>query len=209
MTTGLRLVHSARMADPVEFEEINVQRLNVREPDGRLRYVLSNRERLPGLIMRGREWEHDRPQAGMLFYNDEETESGGLIFDGRDGSSGGSLTFDAYERDQVVQLLGDTEDGRTRAGMVVTDRPAQSMVDLLPQLESDGSSGSEGPDTSAVDLGSRRLFVGQLDGDAVLNLCDGEGHVRLRLRVTTEGEAAIEFLTPDGHVQRAIAPEGL
>lgn len=197
------MVQTSRVAEPVEFEEVNVQRLNVREPDGRLRYVLSNRARLPGLIARGHEWRHERPEAGMLFYNDEETESGGLIFDGQSGSSGGSLTFDAYEQDQVVQVLGETEDGKTRAGMIVTDRPAQSIVDLLPQLQADASSGAE-ESASTVDPGARRLFVGLLDGNAVLNLCDGEGRVRLRMRVSTEGDAAIEFLDPRGEVEKTI-----
>src|SRR5690554_2237171 len=93
------------------FEEIDVQRLNLREPDGTLRYVLASSARLPGAIIRGQEYPHPRPQAGMLFYNDEETELGGLVFAGgqdEDGviRSGGSLTFDRYEQDQIVQLLG-------------------------------------------------------------------------------------------------------
>jgi hypothetical protein len=48
----------------------------------------------------------------MLFFNDEGTENGGLIFSGpknKDGKvidSGGSLTFDQYEQDQIVQIEG-------------------------------------------------------------------------------------------------------
>jgi len=34
---------------------------------------------------------------GFLFFNDEETENGGLIFSGADRETGGRLTFDAYE----------------------------------------------------------------------------------------------------------------
>jgi hypothetical protein len=58
----------------------NVQRINVVEPDGTLRLVLSNHSRLPGVIVRGKERPFARPQAGMLFYNDEGTENGGLVF---------------------------------------------------------------------------------------------------------------------------------
>lgn len=39
------------MADVHDFDEIKVQRLNAREADGRLRYALANRERLPGAII--------------------------------------------------------------------------------------------------------------------------------------------------------------
>ena len=37
------------------FDEIDVRRINVREPDGTLRLVISNRARLPGVIVRGKE----------------------------------------------------------------------------------------------------------------------------------------------------------
>src|SRR6266480_2590094 len=37
------------------FDEIDVHRINVREPDGTLRMVISNHARLPGVIVRGKE----------------------------------------------------------------------------------------------------------------------------------------------------------
>jgi hypothetical protein len=52
----------------VRFEELDVQRLNLVEPDG--------------AIIRGKEHAHTRPDAGLLFFNDEGTEDGGLIFSG-------------------------------------------------------------------------------------------------------------------------------
>src|SRR5258708_8233130 len=67
----------------VRFDEIEVHRINIVEPDGTLRMVLSNRARLPGVIIRGKE-EHqeDRAYAGMLFYHNEGSETGGLVFVG-------------------------------------------------------------------------------------------------------------------------------
>src|SRR5579872_3822414 len=44
------------------FDEIDVQRINVRESDGTLRMVISNQARLPGVIERGKEHpKADRP----------------------------------------------------------------------------------------------------------------------------------------------------
>ena len=40
----------------------------------------------------------------------------------------------------------------------------------------------------------------------MLNLCDGEGRPRLRLRVTAEGDAAIELLGQDGEIVQALRP---
>lgn len=79
------------------FDQITVHRINVVEPDGTLRMVISNRNKLPGIIVRGKEQPFARPQAGILFYNDEGSENGGLIFSGRKNEkgevvdSGGSL----------------------------------------------------------------------------------------------------------------------
>ena len=61
------------------FDEITVHRINVTEPDGTLRLVISNRARLPGVMVQGKEGKPNRPYAGMIFYNDEQTENGGLI----------------------------------------------------------------------------------------------------------------------------------
>ncbi|MGQ7429852.1 hypothetical protein ACTGYZ_12295, partial [Streptococcus suis] len=50
------------------FDAIDVERLNIREPDGTLCMTVASRSRMPGIIVAGRETPHpDRPQAGMLF----------------------------------------------------------------------------------------------------------------------------------------------
>lgn len=108
------------------FDEINVRRINVREADGTLRLVISNSAKLPGVIVKGKEQPKvDRPQAGMLFFNDEGSEIGGLIFGGRRNSngdvvdSGGSLSFDRYNVNQVVQLLGVDDKDNSMAGIAI------------------------------------------------------------------------------------------
>jgi hypothetical protein len=118
------------------FDEINVQRINIVEPDGTLRMVISDKTRFPGIISRGKEFPHpNRKTAGMLFFNEEGTENGGLIFGGakqKDGtsSSGGHLSFDDYDQDQVIaidsQQYGEWKSNR----IVFTDRPTWSIEEL-------------------------------------------------------------------------------
>ena len=43
-----------------DFDEIRVHRLDVTEPDGTLRMVISNKDRLPSVIIKGKE----RPEMG-------------------------------------------------------------------------------------------------------------------------------------------------
>lgn len=144
--------------------------------------------------------------AGFLFFNDEETETGGLIFSGANGETGGSLTFDAYEQDQIVQVLG-TQDGSGHvAGLIVNDRPTDRSIaeDLQEFIDSDGSVENKPPGY----YGTRRVFAGTEEGDATLNLCDGQGRPRLRLRVTADGEAAIDFIDEEGGVRQTLGPQG-
>src|SRR5262245_65856315 len=103
------------------YDEIDVHRLNVREPDGTLRMVISNHARLPGVIVRGKENPRvDRPYAGMLFYNDEGTENGGLVFGGHRSPSGEvvdsgvSLSFDRYGASSQFVPLAGVSDGKNQ-----------------------------------------------------------------------------------------------
>lgn len=211
----------AAASGKTSFEEIDVQRLNLREPDGTLRYVLSSSARFPGAIIRGEEYEHPRPQAGMLFYNDEGSEVGGLIFaGGTDGQgnvrSGGSLTFDRYEQDQIVQIMGLDMQGHQVAGMQVSDRPDRSIAEDFREA---GELDAMGADERRALMrqrheenyyGANRLFVGRSgSGNATLVLNDAGGKPRMVLQVAPEGEASIQFLDEDGEVVGELTPESV
>jgi hypothetical protein len=168
------------------FDQITVHRINVVEPDGTLRMVISNKADLPGVIVKGKEQPpQDRPQAGMLFYNDEGSENGGLIFGGRKDSSGnvvdsgGSLSFDKYGANQIVQIAGVDDKTDQFAGMAVRDD-------------------------------HKRVWVGRTgEGDAMLSLMDGNGRKRIVLKVTATGQSSLEFLDASGQVVKHVNPENL
>ncbi len=209
----------AKSSGNAEFNTIDVHRINVREPDGTLRMVISDKAELPGLIVHGKESLHPRPRAGMLFYNDEGTEQGGLVFSGNktaDGkiSSGLSLTFDRYDQDQQLQLIGLDEHGRTFAGMQVNDVPAHS---ILQDLQAQKALGKEMSDSARKTLMAKlareghlnnitgRYFAGKsADDNSVVMLSDAKGNPRLMLMVTKAGESSIQFLDANGKVQRTL-----
>ncbi|MFA0811515.1 hypothetical protein [Microbulbifer epialgicus] len=67
-----------------EFEEISVERINIIEKNGLKRMVLANSDRAPGAEKLGEEvFRPSSPRPGMIFYNDEGTENGGLYIPGR------------------------------------------------------------------------------------------------------------------------------
>jgi len=172
------------------FDEINVRRINVLEADGTLRMIISNSAKLPGVIVKGKEQPKvDRPQAGMLFFNDEGSEIGGLIFGGRRNAngdvvdSGGSLSFDRYNANQVVQLLGVDDKDNSTAGIAISDSHEHAQ-------------------------GERRLWAGRNpDGSALLSLMDAAGKKRIQISVSADGEAEIAFLDDKGHAVKTIRGE--
>jgi hypothetical protein len=208
-------------ARKVAFDEIDVHRINVVESDGTLRMVVSNKAEFPGIIVKGKELPHASRSdvAGMIFFNDEGTENGGLIFAGKSAnghvSSGGHLSFDQYEQDQVVTLEQNEEDGRRIAGLTIDDRPDTAMDFAgLSTLELEPDSPAKAAKLAKLEqagaFGATRLFAGKdSSGSSLLNLKDAKGQTRLRLVVTAKGDASILFLDDHGKVVRTIAAADL
>jgi hypothetical protein len=182
-TFAVVLLMGAKSHRSQAFDEIQVHRINVVEPDGTLRMVISNHDRLPGVIVKGKESPKvDRPEAGMLFYNNEGSENGGLIFGGHRNEkgeivdSGGSLSFDKYGASQIVQLAGVDDKDNKFAGLAVNDQ-------------------------------NRRIWVGRKDdGAAVVSLMDANGKKRIVMQVAADGTASLNFLDTEGHVVRSLIP---
>ena len=165
-----------------KFDQITVHRINVVEPNGTLRLVISNHDELPGIIVKGEEKPFERPQAGMLFYNDEGSENGGLIFGGHKNkkgdivNSGGSLSFDKYGANQIVQLAGVDDSEDRFAGLLIMDSPT-------------------GNDNR------RRVWVGREDdGTATVALMDEKGRKRILMQVKKDGSSSLLFLNAKGEV---------
>jgi hypothetical protein len=154
-----------------------------------LRLVISNHARLPGVIVRGKESPpRERPQAGMLFYNDEGSENGGLVFGGRQDAkgevvdSGVSLSFDRYgANSQIVQLAGVDDSANHIVGLMVSDSDAKKS--------------------------RRRVFVGHdKEGVARVSLMDRDGRTRIVLQVAPDGTPSLSFLDADGKVLNQLGP---
>ena len=70
------------------FEEIDVERMNVVEKDGRVRLVVSNKERFPGLMVNGEEHPYPRGVAGIVFIDEAGNEYGTLATHTRRADAG-------------------------------------------------------------------------------------------------------------------------
>jgi hypothetical protein len=200
------------------FDELDVERINIVESDGRVRLVLANSSRQADAVIAGRVLVPGRSRpAGMIFFNQEGDEVGGLIYCGRTGANGpnasGSLTFDQYQQDQTVALQYVEQDGRRRAGLAIIDRPTRPLTELADLMArrdaatNDDDRATIQDEIEAFGQTKQRMYVGKnIDGDATLTLADAEGRERLVLSVDGAGAASIRFLDDNGRVVREIVP---
>jgi hypothetical protein len=193
-----------------KFEEIDVERINVVEKDGKLKMVISNAQRQhPGsvdgkLIPR----ESGRP-AGMIFFNERGDEVGGLIFSGDTGKERyGSLTFDKFRGDQTIafQHLENTE-GNYFAGLSFNDEnittpDRTAKVDAIKKLPDEAA--RKAAFKEMQDRGEflvNRLSIGRgRNKSSFISLSDSKGRERIQISVTADGKPGINFLDENGKV---------
>ncbi len=199
------------------FDVITAHRINIVEPDGKMRLLLSDRAEFPKeIVLDGKTFRHERQVAGLLFYNDEGEENGGLTYGGERRGSGyeafASLTFDRFRQDQVLGLQYSDQNGRRSNGFTVWDRPDRPLSEFAEAAEATMKLPEGARRDSAQQAvtrlfpSPRRLFAGRdRDGNAVLNLNDGAGRTRLRLVVDSAGGARLEFMDTAGKVTRTVA----
>jgi hypothetical protein len=212
-----------RASDKPRFEEIDVERINLVEKDGRVRLVIANDARSPAVVLSGKTVGKPGGRAGMIFYNDEGDENGGLVLRGRkvNGvvSAGEHMSFDRYGQDQVIVLAYQEEGGKHSQGLTILDRPPQSYMEINARRDTirqmaEGSAKEAAWKQWALwqggaPFGAPRLFVGRdTQKAAVLDLKDQYGRSRLRLAVDSLGAARIEFLNDSGHVTLRVPDSG-
>ncbi|MHC5063681.1 MAG: hypothetical protein ACYTG5_06880 [Planctomycetota bacterium] len=197
------------------FEEIDVERINIVEADGQLRMVISNQARQHPGIINGKEIERSGPRPpGMIFFNHLGDEMGGLIF-GQNGRLGhfGLLTFDKVRNDQTMAFRHmEGDNGQYSSGLSLWQRPNIPLDEQLEKLEAiramTDPAEQEAARQAMIDrkeFTSNRLFLGKGRDDAsLLSLHDIEGKPRIRMQVTADGSAKLEFLDEQGQVVYSI-----
>jgi hypothetical protein len=218
------LLGARKPAPNASFDQITVHRINIVEPDGTTRMVLSDEAEFPGSYYLGKEYPRtDRAATGMLFNDEEGTEDGGLIFGGnrdKDGitHSWGHLSFDEYQRDQtlVLQSASDGDSRNTYFGVNDDDTPYA----LTPEFSAEWQrvkAMPPGPQRDAARAALQAKYPGGIvnrgyfgrgrDKSVSLILKDQQGHDRLVAKVAQDGTPVLEFLDAGGKVVREIGAE--
>jgi hypothetical protein len=222
LATGLPAISAYRRTQDNRFTEIDVERINVLEKDGKLRLTISNAARLPDPIIGGKSYPlrggTGAGSGGIIFFNDEGNENGGIAFAGHKTPTGyranGHLTFDQFDQDEALAFSYTDVDGHARAGLTLSDRsniPIKIFADsamafqALPDGPEKARRLQQLRNSPIGDAGKStlRVFVGKTpDRSSVLILADPAGRTRLRLTVDSLGTPAMEFLDDSGHTVR-------
>jgi len=205
---------------PAHLDEITVERINIVSPSGKLVMAISNKERIappavggkvyPVSVSEGREY-----MAGIVFFNQEGDEMGGLLFNSFKMPNGriagiGHLSFDRYSDNQVLALQYKENARTVQSGLTLYDRPAdgsfKKSLDLIEEAQ-----GASPERLAAIQaelkalsggrsLGGERVFVGSKDRVPQVLLRDSKGRARARLLVDADDEPGLEILDESGRV---------
>lgn len=214
---GLIFLAAKQATNKTKFEEIDVERINIVEKDGKLRLAISNRDRSPGPIIGGlymKTREGRRP--GMIFFNDKGDECGGMTWGSKEKngniSADAGLMFDQYNQDQTVGITYSQTNAERSSGLRVWERPLTPMADFARQID-EIESMKDGPEKTAAltklreqavasgITGVARVFVGRgTKNEAVVSLADSKGKPRILMSVDGANVPSLQFLDETGKV---------
>lgn len=174
-----------------KFEKIEAERIDIVDADGDRSLVLSNRERFPPPVIGGEEFERSIQPAGLVLYDGDGNEMGGMGTVDVEGRARRTLlVFDYRNSEAIGYSAGETDGGDAySASLTIADR-----VPLEADIRDVGTTGT------------RRINLRNADGDASLVLNDADGNPRIRLYVDRDGESGIEMLSRDGEVVERLGP---
>ncbi len=203
------------------YDELEVKRINLIAEDGTLRMVLSNENRQHPGVVNGKQLPDRERDAGILFFNTEGDECGGLIYHGnnQDGQthSGMSFTMDQYHNDQVIQILNSEyykgEESEIHRGISISDIPIglnlDETMDKYEELEKIADEKQRNKliqELFQAEGSKRRLFMGKTSNEKTgLFLADAEGNYKLKLYVDSEGNPKFESINEDGETVDLLA----
>jgi len=212
-------------------DELTTKRLNVVEKDGTLRFVLANRDRFPGPTLGGIEHskevrEMPLPVAGMIFYNDQGDEMGGIVWGGGKKEDDkikqlALIAIDAYRQNEVFSIGALEEDGKRKVLMACWDRPHDPQGFEWVLKKSEEALQYKEKDRERYEKIKKEIdqyiekhkgewevprffFVKNDDGSVGIRIGDRKGRERIKIEVDPEGNPSILLLDSRGKVVASL-----
>lgn len=204
-----------------KFKSIDVEKLNIVEKDGTVKMSLFNSQNMPPLIFEGEDilpgHRQDDDHSGIMFYNGDGFECGGLLFGSKELENGEhesalSLTFDQYQQDQVVQMFTVEQNGEQTYGFNFFDRPQETIKETIEKINKISQMEDKVEQKKLMkeldNENPRRMFMGKTSkGDLTIQMNDSIGRERIRMGIDKDDNPKIEILNSEGEVIYSLPPK--
>ncbi len=158
-------------------QNFNVERININDSSGKNRVVIANTDHIPQPIIAGKKYKRAYAPAGLIFYDKNGDERGGLAITDNEETNLNALAFDYQNADAIGILAQDNKhDNYFRAGLLINDK------DL---------SGKPGHNINRINLLTE-------NGNAALVMKDNNEIPRIILKVDSLGNPSIEMFDKNG-----------
>ena len=207
--------------DKVEkFDELTVKKLTVIGENNLPRMVLSNETRQNSGRMNGKEWDKRERPSGIIFFNNDGDECGGLVYQTKEKEgkiiSGMSFTMDNYKDDQVIQILNDEyyADGKSyiERGISINQYPDGTNIDTrnakikeLEKISDEKERKMKIRELIKKEGSVNRLFMGRTKGNGSgLFLSGPDGKPKMMIYVDDKGNPKIQTISETGEMKDFI-----
>ncbi|QQT61196.1 hypothetical protein I6I97_18560 [Sphingobacterium multivorum] len=183
--TALILFNIVLMACVVYFflnnkHSLSAERIDIKDRSGNNSVVIANTDNIPQPIIKGKTYKRAYAPAGLIFYDKNGDERGGLAITDNEETNLNALAFDYQNADAIGILAQDNKhDNYFRAGLLINDK------DL---------SGKPGHNINRINLLTE-------NGNASLVMKDNNEIPRIILKVDSLGNPSIEMLDDKGKVK--------
>jgi hypothetical protein len=164
-------------------DELAVARIDVVDANGTRRMSMTNRDRLPDLVIEGKHAPRAAravQPAGIVLSDEQGNEAGGYVTTKTASGENQSMLLLDYGRSEAIGIMQRHDAAHYQAALLLNDPPR-------PGEPNDGS-------------GTRRIYVSTADRVAAVELKDTHGRARIRLEVDASDRPSIAILDEAGAV---------
>jgi hypothetical protein len=200
------------------FDTVTAHRLIVRDNEGKLAMVLTNHDNpMPGIWAGIKTYRHGGGGNEIIFYDEMGDEQGGYVWSGvvhKDGSYDSGLvnSYDSVTTDELLQVHDGNDNGRTFSYVTGWNEPNMRTplaLKIIREYESAINRGAGRQQLQAIVAQDPAFARGQTTRYLVgydntntsqVMLADADGRPRIKMFVTPQGKAELQFLDANGNV---------
>lgn len=201
--------------ESTHFKKITAERIDIVGESGNKFIVLSNPKdqalaTTNGEVTNPENTERNTP--GLIFFNSEGDEVGGLVFDKDNEGTYQMLTFDQNKNDQIMVLRKDEyeENGKwyRQYGLEISERSEKPYKDVIREYNAinkikDSLERANKFNTfwnNPEHLAPKRLFLGRLENlNTGLFLLDKENNLKISIYVDSHGNPVMQYVDSLGN----------